>query len=185
MSLLPQNQLSTLALLFAHPGQEFALTEIGDALGKRPGVFQRGVNALEKEGVLRSRKRGNQRLVSVNENYPFIAELRAIVGKTAGVEGLLRDLVMRHPAVEAAAIFGSYAADRLRADSDIDLLLVVRGANLEDALIDQLDGIEKKIARQVNYKAYSLDEYDEKKRGGDPFLHALGQGPLVVLKGSL
>lgn len=92
-----RNQMLVLALFFAHPGEEFYLSQIGEILGKQPGYFQRGINALENEGILRSRKRGNQRVFAVDENYPLINEIRSIVNKRVGVVGTLRDVAATVP----------------------------------------------------------------------------------------
>jgi len=104
-----KNQLQILSLLFAHPDEERSMSEIGEILRKKPGVFQRGINALENEGILISRKRGNQRIFRVHSGYPLLNEIRSIVNKTAGVEKLLKDFVHSHDEIHIAFIFGSYA----------------------------------------------------------------------------
>jgi DNA-binding transcriptional ArsR family regulator len=87
LSLFTKNQVEILALFFGHPGVEYYLSEIGEVLEKRPGVFQRGINALERDGIITSRKKGNQRLFSLNKEYVLLNEVRGIVNKTSGAEG--------------------------------------------------------------------------------------------------
>jgi DNA-binding transcriptional ArsR family regulator len=67
-----KNQSQILALLFCHPDEEMYMSEIGEAIGKRPGVFQKGINALESKGIITSQKRGNQRLFRINKQYPLL-----------------------------------------------------------------------------------------------------------------
>jgi len=111
------NQLQILAALITQPETEFFMSELGEMLGKLPGVFQRGINALERQGYVTSRKRGNQRLFKINDHHPLFAEVKGIVQKTSGVEGLLRTLVDGIRDVSVALIYGSYARDRMRPDS--------------------------------------------------------------------
>ena len=180
-----KNQMLVLALFFAHPGEEFYLSQIGEILGKRPGYFQRGINALESEGILQSRKRGNQRVFAVDENYPLLSEVRSIVGKTIGVEGTLRDFAATVQGIDIALIYGSYAKNALKPNSDIDLLLVASEEDIEEAVITRLTEIEKKIQREVNYTMYSADEFSAMRSAHDPFIEEVLGGPFILLRGKL
>ena len=180
-----KNQMLILGLFFAHPGEELYLSQIGDSLGKHPGVFQRGINALEKTGVLVSRKRGNQRIFSVNEKYPLLEELRSIVGKTAGVERMLSDIAASLCDIHIALIYGSYASNTMRPDSDIDLLLVVTDPGIEDAVVDRLSAIERTVSREINYTMYTVQEFNNKRSAHDPFLSEILNRSNILLKGRL
>lgn len=172
-----------MGLLFAHPSEEFYLSQIGEILGKPPGYFQRGINALEREGMLCSTRRGNQRVFALNKSYPLLNEIRSIVGKTVGVEGMLRDLVDSLPEMPCALIYGSYAKDTLRPGSDIDVLLVVTKRNIEDEVIGRLSAIEQRIQREVNYTMYTVGEFRRKRAAKDPFLDEILNGEFILLKG--
>ena len=178
-----QNQMRILAILFAHPGEEFYLSEIGGILDKSPGLFQRGINALVNEGVLISRKRGNQRMFTVNEEYPLLSEIRSIVNKTIGVEALLRDFSKSISGIIIALLYGSYTKNMLRPDSDIDLLLVLSEKGIEDEIISRLSKIEQQIRREVNYTAYLKEEFENKLCASDPFLCEILKGKHILLKG--
>ena len=176
------NQQALLTLFISNPSQKCHLHEIGRILGKKPGVFQKALNALEKEGILKSQMRGNQRIVSLNKQYPLLREITKIIQKTVGVEALLKEVVGKEPGIQAAFIFGSYAKDKMQSDSDIDLILVgEKGA--EDVILEAIERIEKQIQREINPKFYSPQEYAKKKKQKDPFLsEVLGSAP-IVLKG--
>lgn len=176
------NQQTLLTLFISNPGMEYHLHEIGRILGKKPGVFQKALNALEKQGVLRSRMRGNQRLVSLNKQYPLLGEVTKIIQKTVGVEALLKEVVSRDRGIQDAFIFGSYAKDKMRSASDIDLILVLE-KEVEDIFLKAIEKIEKQIQREINPKFYSLKEYARKKKEGDPFLKEVLNTTHIVLKG--
>ena|SRR3989338_3839445 len=178
------NQQTLLVLFISSPAQEYHLHEIGRILGKKPGVFQNALNSLEKEGILKSRMRGNQRLVSLNKQYPLLKEVTKIIQKTVGIEALLREVVGREPGIQTAFIFGSYAKDKMRTDSDIDMILVGE-TKAEDTLLEAFEKIEKQIQREINSKFYSPQEYAKKKRQRDPFLEEVFGTAPIVLKGKL
>jgi predicted nucleotidyltransferase len=185
LSLFTKNQAETLALFFAHPGEEYYLSQIGEFLGKRPGVFQRGINALERDGLITSRKKGNQRLFLINKQYALLNEVRGIVNKTSGVEGALREAVANIDKIKIALIFGSFAKDAMRAGSDIDLLVVVVTPKIEDTIIGRLAGIERKLQREINCKMYTYKEFQHKRSDKDPFLEEILTDRYILLKGKL
>lgn len=185
MSLFSTNQLDILSLLFAHSGEEYYLSEIGEILEKRPGVFQRGINALQKEGIIKSRKKGNQRLFSINTEYALFNEIQSIVNKTCGAEGALRNFVNAETKISKAIVFGSYAKNALNVNSDIDLLLVTNTENIDDIIIEKLSQIEKKLQREINYKIYVTKEFQRKIAANDPFLKEILDDKYILLKGKI
>ena len=176
------NQQILLTLFISSPDQEYHLHEIGRILGKKPGVFQKALNALEKEGILKSQMRGNQRLVSLNKQHPLLKEITRIVQKTVGVEGVLKELVAGQRGIQIAFLFGSYAKDKMRGNSDIDLILVGQ-KEVEDKILEGIEKIEQQIQREINPKFYSFEEYARKKKQKDPFLKEVLGDRYIVLKG--
>lgn len=178
------NQQAIINLFITNPEQEYHLHEIGRILEKKPGVFQKALNALEREGILKSRVRGNQRLVSLNKQYPLLKEITKIMQKTFGIETMLRELVGSVDGIQRAYIFGSYVKDKMRSDSDIDVMIVGL-KEAEDDILEGIEKIEKKIQREINPKFYTVMEYSKKIKQNDPFLEEVLGDDHIVLKGSL
>jgi len=185
MNIMSPNQYSILAILGENPRREYHLHELGRLIGKNPGVFQRGINSLEKERLIISRKQGNLRLFRINENHPLQKEMMALVRKTYGIEARLRNALMNISGIRIALIYGSYAKKKMRADSDVDLLIVADDLKTEDILIDVLDRVEKALQREVNYRIYDMEDFGRKRQSGDPFLQEVLSGENILLKGSL
>lgn len=57
------------------------------------------------QGIIKGRRDGNRKLFRLNERYPLLPEIRNIIQKTAGVEGLLRRLVDDIKGINIALIF--------------------------------------------------------------------------------
>jgi predicted nucleotidyltransferase len=185
MNIMSPNQYSILAILGENPRREYHLHELGRLMRKKPGVFQRGINSLEKGGLINSRKQGNLRLFRINEAHPLHKEMMALVRKTCGIEALIRNAVMNIPGISIALIYGSYAQNKMRTDSDVDLLIVADDPKTEDILVEALDGIEKALQREVNYRIYEIEDFERKRESGDPFLQEVLSGEYITLKGSL
>lgn len=88
--LLRKNHKLLLKLFLASPERKYYLQEIARALGKKPGVFHRAINALEKEGILTSFRQANARFFKVNRGYPCLDEVCGIIFKSLGPEETLR-----------------------------------------------------------------------------------------------
>ena len=180
---LTQNQFLLLGLFYTNPKKSYYMQEVGRILGKKPGVFQRALNALAKEGILCSEYHGHARFFQANTKHSLYPELRGIISKTSGLEGSLRGLMEQLKDVQMALIYGSVAKRREREDSDVDLLVVGK-PKVKTALIKKLRLLEEKMQREINYKLYSEIEYRRKRAGGDSFLEEILTDKKVILKGN-
>lgn len=183
--LFTKNQAQILAILLNHPEKDFNLSEIGEIIKKHPGVFQKGINSLEKQGIIVSKKKRNQKFLKINNDNPFFDEIKSIVEKTVGIEEILRKLICDIDGITLALIYGSYAKGEMRSDSDVDILVITRNEESEDILLDRIITAEKKILRDINYKVYTEDEFALKREGDDPFLKEVLFDKYILIKGEL
>lgn len=80
-----KNTLKILKVFYSHPEQQFYIQELGRILRKKPGVFQRTLYNLEKQGVLESNYKANARFFGLNRKYPLYNEFKNIVQKMTHV----------------------------------------------------------------------------------------------------
>jgi len=88
MKQFSKNTLKLLKIFYAYPEQQFYIQELGRILKKKPGVFQRALYNLEKEGALKSEFKANARFFSINKGYLFYKEFRSIVAKLSIFAGV-------------------------------------------------------------------------------------------------
>jgi len=169
-------------LYFTNPENSFYLRELERKLGIPVSIIRKELLRLKEEGVFLSEKKGNLVYFRLNAAYPLFDELKSIVRKTIGVEGLIKDVVSRLKGIKAAFIYGSFAKLKEKAKSDVDLFIV--GDIDEAQLIRQLNNIEKTIKREVNYTIFSQKEYKNKKKKKDSFIMDLLNNPKIILTGS-
>jgi len=80
---LSKNTVKLLKLFYSHPDDSFYIQQIGRLLKKKPGVFQRMLYKLEKQGVLKSEYQANARFFRTNKEYPIYKELKSILSKSS------------------------------------------------------------------------------------------------------
>ena len=183
-SFLTKTQLLLLRLFYTNPEKSFYMQEVAKIIGKKAGVFQRTLNALVEEGLLKSEYRANARYFQANTKHSLYPEFRKIIAKGAGgIEDSLKNLVKRIKDIKTAILYGSFAKGTERKNSDIDLLIVGK-PEVEDKLLKKLPVMEKEIQREINYKLYSEKEFRKKRKEKDPFLEEVLADKNILLKGN-
>ena len=165
---LLRNRALLLRLFYTNPDQEYYIQEIGRILDKKPGVFQRNLYSMEKEGILRSQYRANARYFKINKDYPLHNEFKSIVFKTVGVIGSLKEILEKVGPIDFSFLYGSYAKGKETSLSDIDLIII--GSPHETKIIREFEKLEGTLKREVNYKLYAFKEFLEGINHKDAFL---------------
>lgn len=178
---LSKNRALLLRLFFTYPKRPYYIQEIGRILKKKPGVFQRDLNNLAKEGILKSFYKANARYFKINKEYPLYKQLKEIISKTIGVEGSLKEALSKIEGIKSTFIFGSYAKEEERAISDIDLFII--GNPDENKLIESISKLEKELDREINYHIYSEKDIEKKIKEKDSFIKSVIKGPKIMLIG--
>ncbi|MCK9266185.1 nucleotidyltransferase domain-containing protein [bacterium] len=170
-----------LNLYFINPERSFYLRELERILGFTVGNIRRELLKLEKSGLFKSERKGNQVYYSLNYSYPLFHEIKSIISKTSGISVILKGAVSKIKGIKCAFIYGSFAKSEERNASDVDLFIL--GNVSESDIIKSLKPVEKKIQREINYTLYSYKEYADKKLGKDPFVEDVVKCPKIFLIG--
>jgi predicted nucleotidyltransferase len=171
---LTKNRAALLRLFYTNPEQSYYMQEIGRILGKKPGYFQRTLNNMVDEQIVVSEPKANARYFMANKDYPLYEELKSIVFKTVGVLGGIREILQKMGGVQYSFIYGSFARNEQTSMSDIDLMII--GIVDEDIVNKQLDGLEKLLKREINYKIYTPGDFRRALRRGEPFISEIMRG---------
>jgi len=150
LNFLKNNQGKILQIFFDDPQKEYYLREIAKILKKEPGHYQRYLDELVEDGILRDERRVKMRFFKLNKDYPLYEELKSMVSKTVGLEKQLKNLV-NQLSVSQAFIFGSFASGQEKAASDVDLLLI--GGVDQDLLTAKISALEEELGRYFGSSA--------------------------------
>jgi predicted nucleotidyltransferase len=174
MSVLLNTKLrkKLLTYSFTHPDENYYVRELSSLIDEDPGNLSRELKKLEEEGLYTSMTKGRVKFFSINKNYPLFRELKRIIFKTEGVEGSIKEVVLKFRGIALAFIYGSYAKDKEKKASDIDLVVVGEYP-------------QSKLSREINFASYTREEFgkERKKEGG--FLNLVLKDKILILKGTL
>lgn len=150
-----------LSYFLLNPKAELYLNEIARKFSVDRGNLVKKLAEWEKEGILKKRNKGNLSLYKINELYPYLKEIKSIFRKSFGLEAELKTILSKIPGIKKALIFGSYASDKLDAESDIDLLLVGDHNTLQTQ--KKITKLQAEIDREINIIDMNEKEFKEKK----------------------
>ncbi|MBM3247817.1 MAG: hypothetical protein FJZ10_00095 [Candidatus Omnitrophica bacterium] len=168
---------------FTHADENYYVREIASFINEDAGNLSRELKKLEEEGLYNSFSRGGAKFFSLNKNYPLFEELKKIIFKTEGAEGSLKELVMKHKGISLAFIYGSYAKNKEKKTSDIDLVIV--GKFSLDDFIGQIRDLEAKLNREINFSSYKKEEFAKEKNEKGGFLNLILKDKIIILKGQI
>ena len=181
--LFGQTRTAILSLLYGHPDESFYLRQLVRETGAGNGAVQREVKQLSDAGLIVRKPLGNLVLYQANRKSPVFSELRGLLLKTAGVRDVLRGaLAPLKNRIEVAFVYGSIAAQKDRADSDVDLMIV--GDATFDEVVPRLSGAEKKLRREINPTIYPVREFRSKVASGNHFLTSVLQSKKMFVSGN-
>lgn len=173
-------QAEILTAVLLNPDQEWSLTDLARRVGTSVSTAQREVQRAEESGVVRSHKVGNTRLVQADPDGSLTEPLTELLLRAFGPRQALGELLVAVPGVEAAYLFGSWAArhagERGRAPQDIDVLVL--GDPDRDALDEAVSIAERRLARQVQVTIRRMSWWRD---GDDAFRKEIAKRPLVEL----
>jgi predicted nucleotidyltransferase len=170
-----------LALFFTNPSKRYYLREIQRILGYSAGSIRRELLKFQRDNLFKTQREGNLLYYALNMEHPLFKELKAIVAKTVGIEGSLRNALSSVEKIEIAFIYGSFAAKREKGTSDIDLMII--GNPDTSQLNEKIATLEKKLRREINPTIYALTEYKAKKKAKSGFIMDLLKNPKIMVIG--
>jgi len=181
-ALFRKTRRQVLGWLFTHTDESFYVRELVRVSGAAVGAVSRELEELAAAGILRRTVRGNQVFYQADPASPIFEEMKSIFTKTSGlVDQMRRALLPLADRVAVALVYGSAARGRLRAPSDVDLLVV--GTESFGEVVSALAGAQSALGREINPVVYSAEEFRSKLRARHHFLTALMREPLQFVIG--
>jgi predicted nucleotidyltransferase len=172
-------RVKLLDAFLSSPDARFYIRELARRIKEEAKNMSRELKSLEALGILSSESQGNLKYYSVNKEFFLYSELKAIIFKTTGVQGLLKEELKKLKGIEAAFIYGSYATGEESERSDIDVIIV--GSPDLTELNEIINESEGKLTREINYMCFDRKEFEERKKNKDPFITDVLSDEKIIL----
>jgi predicted nucleotidyltransferase len=167
-----------LRLFFLDSEKKYYLRELERILDISATSIRRELLSLEKSGIFEREKAGKQIYYFLNKKSVVYDDLKNIVFKTIGIEGVLKKEISEVMGIKRSFIFGSIAKNKQNTLSDIDLMII--GDVDEDVLIKRISKVEGVLKREINYHLFDEKEWEEGQKENS-FLMAIVEGPKIEI----
>lgn len=165
----------------SNPDERYYVRQLAVILDSSVGAIHRELIKFEKSGILKSQNVGNLRFFYINKENPLFTELKQMIFKTEGVKGRTEVELKNIKGIKAGFIYGSFAKEKERGDSDIDLFLV--GDIDEKELLPKISRLEEEFNREINYTIYTPEELKKERKNKNSFISEVLKGPKIFLIG--
>ena len=177
-------QQRVLGLLFGQPKRRFQSADLIRLVDSGTGATHRVLKRFARSGLVLESVDGRQKYYQANPDSPVFDELVALIRKTVGLAGPLRDaLIPLADRIRAAFVYGSIASGRDRADSDIDLMVIADDLDYP-TLFEALQLAEGQLGRSVDCRVMTPSEWQGKRARADSFVARLQERPQIFVLGS-
>lgn len=175
-------QIRMLALLLLQPERGWTLQELAQTLDSPASSVHRELGRAEAAGIIRRNATARPHLFQAATDDPLYEPLASLLRRSVGVEEQLRT-ALEGPHVQVALIYGSWAGETRRPDSDVDVL-VVGDADLRE-LRRRVRPIGKAAGRTIDLTVLTADEYRGLLAGRSSFARRVLEAPITQLVGDL
>jgi DNA-binding transcriptional ArsR family regulator len=162
---------------------ELSITDLAERSHLAYPTAHREVARLLEAGILAEREVGRTRLIRANQTSPLTAPLREILLVATGPVALLAEEFASLDGVDAAFLYGSFAA-RVRGvegPSPLDIDVMVVGTPDAAAVYDACERVERVVGRPVNPTIVTSEELGQESG----FLENVRANPIVPILGAL
>ena len=160
---------------------ELSITDLAERAHLAYPTAHREVARLIEAGILTEREVGRTRLIRANPGSPLTEPLRQILLVATGPVALLAEELAAIPGIEAAFLYGSFAArvQGVEGPSPQDIDVMVVGAPDAAAVYDACERVEHLVGRPVNPTITTREELSRETG----FLEHVRANPIVQVLG--
>jgi predicted nucleotidyltransferase len=175
-------QIRMLALLLLQPERSWTLHELADTLAAPQSSVHRELGRAESAGIIGRNAIARPHHFQAAIEDPLSEPLTTLLRRSVGIEQELR-AVLELPGVLASVIYGSWAGETRRPDSDIDVL-VVGDADLRE-LRRRVRPVGKAVGRVIDLTVLTVEEFRRLLVERSSFARHVMDGPTTPLVGDL
>jgi len=168
-------------LLFTTRDTELHVRELARRSNLNESSLRQELAKLKGLDLVISRRDGNRVYYRANQDHPVFSDIRGLVLKTTGLVEVIRK-ALESADITVSFVFGSVAAGKESAHSDIDLI-VIGNIGLR-RLSSLLSEISSQVGREINPHVMTKVEYRKRIKAQDHFVTHVLSGPKLFVRGN-
>lgn len=174
-------RVKLLTVFFDDPQELYYVRQLTRLVEEEINAVRRELKRLDKQGLLRSEKRGNRLYYYLNKSYDFYEDLLSLVSKSTGLGGEIRKNRAKIGKIKFVMMSGKFIRRLDRQQNEVDMLIV------GDIVLPEIAAlVRKEEARretEINYTVMKEEEFKFRKERRDPFLLSILSRSRVMIIG--
>ncbi len=180
-ALFPKVRQRVLAVLFDAPQRSFFMGEVIALAHSGTGAVQRELADLAAAGLLTVHKQGKQKHYQANADAPVFDALSALVGRTMGVNNVIRTSLARI----SDQVNAGFVVDQAPMAQQTPVTVMLFGNDAGNgAVSDAMQSAANILARQVSFTLHTADSVAAALVQDSRFLALLLQPPKTWIVGN-
>jgi DNA-binding transcriptional ArsR family regulator len=160
------------------PSKECYLREVSREVNEPASAVQRELQKLEEFGLVVTRRRGNHRYFAINEDFPFLTEMKSMFIKSEGVVRYLKESISDMDGVQLAFIYGEFAK-KPSMTAEIKIMII---GNAKSEKIERIkNSAQAMLKRNIVFSSYQPENFSALFEKQDPVLGEMLGGEKIVL----
>lgn len=175
-------RVKILTLFLQSPSKIFHVRAIVRQIKEEINAVRRELAHMEKRGMVSKEPRANRLFYTFRRDYPLYSELIQLIAKTTGISADILKQKAKLGKIKFAMLSGRFVRGMpKKSNTDVDLLVVGEVVLPELAQIVKAEEVRRE--REINYTVMTKDEFDFRKRRGDPFVLEVIKGSRIMVMG--
>jgi len=159
------------------PESSYFIRELERKIGEDAKNISRELNNLENIGFLRSEKRGIQKFYSTKSDFLFYFELKSVFLKSSGLEEIFREAIAQLDGTEKVFMKEIPSSGN---EEPSQIKLIVVGKPDLAVLNNTINGLMERSDREIIYRCFSLEEFDDRLRMEDAYILEVSKGKEII-----
>lgn len=180
-----KNNVKIIRYLIRHKDWEFNITELAKDTGLNKGVLSRLVKKLEKENVIKIKRKGKILLFTINRDHFIMKNL--IMPLFQKEDSLIFDYINKElkkvidKNIVSLILYGSFASGTAKLTSDIDVMVIVTKENV--LLNKKLESIKEQFLNEdllLRIDIITLTEFKKAYKQKEPLIKSIIENHKII-----
>ena len=159
-------RIKLLLKFFINPDLKSYLRGLAGEFNVSSNAIRQELDKFEEAGIIKGHRKGNKKLFRVNTSYPLYKEIRNLMLKNVGLEGIITKVIKKLGNIERVYLTGSLA--RGIEGPSIDLYLI--GDINRKYLQKSKQKAEKLIEKKLRIAIFESHEWNEELLRNEPHM---------------
>jgi predicted nucleotidyltransferase len=181
--LISRVRIRILEKYLLNPKSSYHVRGLVRELNEEINAVRRELINLEDAGILKSKKDKNMLVYTIDNDSPYIDDLRTLFFKNSKVGSKILQRAEQLDGLNALVITGSFLSGKYTSDADIDMLFL--GNSRVKDVKDIVSELEKDLEREIRATVMKQEDFEFAKKKKDPVVTNLLNQKLIQVYGNL